>query len=341
MHGSMISRQEKSGTTKVRVLNPLDSRYKAGISHDAQVGLTASEKWIPCKYFYDSRGTELFEEICTLPEYYPTRTELSILRTIAPSVMSGFVHGDLVELGSGDTTKIRTLLDASCRHNRCSIRYIPVDISQSAIARACDDLLSLYPGLQVLGIVADFTCQLEAIPIEHPSIVFFLGGTIGNMEPAESMSFLRNMACILGPDDKVMVGFDMAKDQCLLETAYNDSRGVTARFNKNILRVLNSELQADFDETDFDHLAFFNHAESRIEMHLVANRHVQVSIRSIGLEIDMKKGETIHTENSRKFTRENIGEMAAQAGLHVQEWYSDSSKWFSLVLMGRNGVAKT
>ncbi len=341
MHGSMVSRQEKSGTAKVRVLNPLDSRYKAGISHDARVGLTAPQRWIPCKYFYDSRGTELFEEICTLPEYYPTRTELSILRTIAPSVMGDFVKGDLVELGSGDTTKIRTLLDASHRHNRYSIRYIPVDISQSAIARACDDLLSLYPELQVLGIVADFTYQLDAIPIEHPSIVFFLGGTIGNMEPEESMSFLRNMAHSLGPDDKVMVGFDMAKDQCLLEAAYNDSRGVTARFNKNILRVLNSELQADFDERDFDHLAFFDHAESRVEMHLVANRHVRVSIHSIGLEIDIRKGETIHTENSRKFTRENIGEMATQAGLHVQEWYSDSSEWFSLVLMGRNGVAKT
>lgn len=333
MYRSTESRQKESGTKRVRVLNRLDGRYKAGISYDAQVGFTALQRRIPCKYFYDARGSELFDEICRLPEYYPTRTELSILRSIAPSIMSDFTGGDLVELGSGDTTKIRTLLDTAESHNRDMMRYIPVDISQSAIARACDDLLSLYPELQVLGIVADFTYQLDAIPIERPSIVCFLGGTIGNMEPDESMSFFREIAGTLKPDDRVMVGFDMVKERSILETAYNDSRGVTARFNKNVLRVLNNELEADFDERDYDHLAFFNDAESRIEMHLVANRDVRVNIKSIGLEIEMEKGETIHTENSRKFTRANVEDMANQAGLCIQDWYSDLSEWFSLVSM--------
>lgn len=330
MRGTTISDSERK---EVRVLNRLDSKYKAGISHDGQVGLTAPQKSIPCKYFYDARGSELFEEICRLPEYYPTRAELSILRTAAPQIMNDFFRKDLVELGSGATTKIRILLEAAGKRNRGSMRYIPVDISESAIIGACDDLLTTYPELQVLGIVADFTHQMDAIPIERPSMVCFLGGTIGNMEPEESISFFGEMARALRPDDRLMVGFDMVKDRRIMETAYNDARGVTARFNKNILRVLNSELEADFDESDFDHLAFFNDAESRIEMHLVANREVQVNIQSIGMVIEMKKGETIHTENSRKFTRESIEDTARQAGLCIREWYSDLNEWYSLALM--------
>jgi len=334
MQGTTESKSEANG---VRVLNRLDGKYKAGISYDAQLGLTASQKRIPCKYFYDARGSGLFEEICRLPEYYPTRTELSILKTIAPGIMNGFLHKDLVELGSGATAKIRILLDAAGRLNRASMRYIPVDISESAIAGACDALPSLYPELQVLGIVADFTHQFDAIPIERPSMICFLGGTIGNMELEESVAFLRGISQNLKSDDRVMVGFDMVKERSILETAYNDSQGITADFNKNILGVLNNQLGADFDERYFDHLAYFNKAESRIEMHLVANRDVRVNIRSIGLEMEMKKGETIHTENSRKFTRESIEDMACQAGLAVQKWHSDDDGWFCLVMMGPYG----
>ncbi len=331
MHGTTKSESEANG---VRVLNRLDGKYRSGISYDAQLGLTAPQKRLPCKYFYDAHGSELFEEICQLPEYYPTRTELSILRAVAPQIMNDFFRKDLVELGSGASVKIRILLDAAGRYNRGSMRYVPVDISESAITGACDDLLMLYPELQVLGIVADFTHQMDAIPIERPSMVCFLGGTIGNMEPEEGLSFFRQLSQNLEVDSRVMVGFDMVKDRCMMESAYNDSRGITARFNKNILRVLNQQLEADFDNRDFDHMAFFNDTHSRIEMHLVANKDVLVRIGSIGLEIEMKKGETIHTENSRKFTRESIEDMASQAGLTIQSWHSDRDEWFCLVIMG-------
>lgn len=339
MHRLTIAGHAGSRAKGVQVLNCLDGKYKADIFHDAQVGLSAPQRRIPCKYFYDARGSELFEEICLLPEYYPTRIELAILRAIAPDIMNTSAHRDLVELGSGATVKIRTLLDAAENYSRNSMRYIPVDISESAIRGACDHLLTLYPELQVLGIVADFTRQLDVIPIERPTMICFLGGTIGNMEPEESVSFLREIARNLKPDDRVMVGFDMLKERYVIEPAYNDSRGVTAKFNKNILRVLNSQLKAEFDERDFEHLAFLNNAESRIEMHLVANKDVQVNIQSIGLEIEMKKGETIHTENSRKFTRTNVENMAKQAGLCIQGWHSDSNGWFSLVLMGQRGAS--
>lgn len=334
MYGPTKSGLAGLDTKGFRVVNRLDGKYEAGISCDAQAGLTALQKRIPCKYFYDAHGSELFEEICRLPEYYPTRTELAILRAIAPDIMNTSAHRDLVELGSGATVKIRTLLDAAGKHNRNSMRYIPVDISESAIRDACDHLVTLYPELQVLGIVADFTHQMDVIPTERPLTVCFLGGTIGNMDPEESLSFFREIARNLKPGDRVMVGFDMVKDRCVMEAAYNDSRGVTARFNKNILRVLNTQLKADFRESDFDHLAFFNDAESRIEMHLVANKDVQVTIHSIGLQIEMRQGETIHTENSRKFTKTNVENMATQAGLCIQGWHSDSNEWFSLVLMG-------
>ena len=330
------SRLDASGTKELRMLNFLDGKYRAEISCDARLGLSAPQRWIPCKYFYDARGSEIFEDICRVPEYYPTRAELSILKAVAPEIMRAFAHKDLVELGSGATAKIRILLDAAGKHNRGTIRYIPVDISESAIAGSCEDLLVSYPELPVLGIIADFTHQLDAIPIGRPRMICFLGGTIGNMEAEEGASFLRDIAGNLKPDDSVLVGFDLLKDRSVMEAAYNDSRGVTARFNKNILRVLNNELKADFDETDFDHLAFFNDAESRIEMHLVANRDVRVYIAAIGMQIGIKKGESIHTENSRKFTSACIEDMADRAGLCIKESYSDSNEWFSVVLMGPN-----
>jgi len=334
MHGPSISGSVKD---EVRVINRLDGKFRAGISDDAKMGLSASQRWIPCKYFYDTRGSELFEEICQLPEYYPTRTELSILKAAAPEIMRDFSCRDLVELGSGAIVKIRVLLDAAGKRNRGSMRYIPVDISESAITAACGDLTAMYPELRVLGVVADFTRQMDTVPIECPSMICFLGGTIGNMELEESLSFLNGIARNLDPDDRVMIGFDMVKDRRILEAAYNDSRGITAQFNKNVLRVLNNELEADFDERDFDHLAFFNESESRIEMHLVANSDIRVNIPSVGMQMEVKKGETIHTENSRKFTSEAIEDMAERAGLTVQEWYSDKDNWFCLAIMGLEG----
>jgi L-histidine N-alpha-methyltransferase len=323
----------ESEPRSVKILNYLDGKYENDIARDAREGFGASQKYVPCKYFYDARGSKLFEDICHLPEYYPTRTELSILREIAPEIMGTFAHKDLVELGSGASLKIRMLLDAAGAPNRAGMRYIPVDISESVIIETAEDVLECYPELQVLGVVADFTCQLHLIPTVRPLTLCFLGSTIGNMEEDESILFLRSVSDNIKPDDRLLVGFDMVKSRETMEAAYNDSRGVTSEFNKNVLNVLNNELKAGFDPSDFDHLAFFNEAESRIEMHLRANRDIRVKLEAIDMELKLEKGATIHTENSRKFTQKSIEDMANQAGLSIQNWYSDPDDWFSLVLM--------
>ena len=318
---------------RFEILNHLDGKYKNVIAREIREGLTASQKYIPCKYFYDARGSELFEEICRLPEYYPSRTEISILRDVAPELMQTVSHQDLVELGAGANLKMRILLSAVSESSRATLRYIPVDISQSAVVEESHALIGWYPELQVLGIIADFTSQLDVIPTERPLMLFFLGSTIGNMEQDEAISFLRRICATMKPDDRLLIGFDMVKAREIMEDAYNDLKGITAEFNRNILNVLNNELNADFDPSHFDHVAFFNEDHDRIEMHLRANRYISVKLKSIDLETEFKKGETIHTENSRKFTRESIEDLASRGGLSIQDWYSDPSEWFSLVLM--------
>ncbi len=323
----------KSKRRLVETLNYLDGEYKNDIGREIREGLSASQKYIPCKYFYDARGSKLFQEICQLPEYYPTRTEISILRDIAPELMETFAYKDIVELGSGANLKIRILLDAVDKSVRATLRYIPVDINESTVIEASRGLLERYPEVQVLGIVADFTSQLDVIPTERRLMFCFLGSTIGNMGEDETISFLQSISENMKPDDRLLVGFDMVKTRETVEAAYNDSKGVTAEFNKNILNVLNNELNANFDPSHFDHLAFFNEDCYRIEMHLRANRDISVKLNAIDLETEFKKGETIHTENSRKFTKKSIGDLASRAGLSIQNWYSDPAGWFSLVVM--------
>jgi L-histidine N-alpha-methyltransferase len=242
--------------------------------------------------------------------------------------------------------KIKTLLDAADGSSRSTIRYIPVDISESAIIEASKDLIRRYPELQVLGKLADFTCQPDVLRTERPAMFCFLGSTIGNMSGDESVSFLREITVNLKLDDRLLIGFDMVKSRADMEAAYNDSRGITADFNRNILKgitadfnrnilkVINNELNADFNPSHFNHLAFFNEDESRIEMHLIANRDTVVNCGLIDMEVEFKEGEAIHTENSRKFTAANIEDMTCRAGLSIHDWYSDSDNWFSLVLMG-------
>ncbi len=330
----------RPGPQLVETVNHLNGRHKGDMARDIRESLGAFPKRIPCKYFYDARGSRLFEEICRLPEYYPTRTELSILERVGPELMEACAHRDLVELGSGASLKIRTLLDAAGESSRTTLRYIPVDISETAVVEASADLVERYPELRVLGIVADFTCRLDVLPAERPLMFCFLGSTIGNMEQGESISFLRGVAESMKPDDSLLVGFDMVKSREVMEAAYNDSQGVTAEFNKNVLNVLNDGLGADFDPSHFDHVAFFNEAESRIEMHLRANREVRARLAAIDMEVRVEEGETIHTENSRKFTRESIGDMTLRAGLSIRKSYSDPDGWFSVVVMGRNGAIR-
>ena len=324
----------KSEIWLVEMLNYLDGQYRSDIAGDIREGLTASQKFIPCKYFYDAHGSKLFEKICRLPEYYPTRTEMSILSGIAPELMKSFVHKDLVEFGPGANWKICILLDAADRSNRATLRYIPVDISESALLKASQDLCKRYPELQVLVVVADFTSQLDVLPAERPAMFCFLGSTIGNFEEDECIEFLQSISKIMKPDDRLIVGFDMVKAREIIEAAYNDSLGITSEFNKNVLNVLNNRLNANFDPFLFDHLAFYNKDYDRIEMHLKAKCDISVNLKSIELEVEIERGETIHTENSRKFTKKSIEDMAGRAGLSIKNWYSDPDAWFSVVLMG-------
>jgi L-histidine Nalpha-methyltransferase len=313
--------------------------YPAGLNGtkaapDLAVGLTAGQRYIPCKYFYDAWGSRLFESICGLPAYYPTRREIALLKEIAPGLAGNLKHKDLVELGSGADRKISILLEAAGRETRSTLRYIPVDISDSAITNSSLSLKTRYPELKVMGIVADFTSRIETLPVDRPTMFFFLGSTIGNFDEFEGSAFLRNIATAMKPKDTLLIGFDMIKPFPIIEAAYNDAQGVTAEFNKNILRVVNKELKADFNLSCFDHLAFYNENYSRIEMHLKANRDQTVRIGTAEMALEIKEGETLHTENSRKFTKETIEQLAGLAGLSIRDWFLDTDQWFSLVLMG-------
>jgi L-histidine N-alpha-methyltransferase len=314
------------------IANLLAGRKGASLSPEVREGLTTHQKFLPCKYFYDGRGSELFERICTLPEYYQTRTELSILRSAAAAIMGEMREGNLVELGSGANHKIRVLLDAA-NGTRRKIRYVPVDVCEPMLKRAAADLLARYPELAVFGIVADFTRDLDGIDVAGTKLIMFFGSTIGNFSEEDCIVFLRSVARSMTGSDRFLVGVDMVKDRGLMEAAYNDRQGITAQFNKNILNVINRELHADFDLSFFDHVAFYNDERECIEMHLKANRDVSATVADINLTVTMKKGETIFTEICRKFSRERLEQAASAAGLEIKRWFSDPREWFSLVEM--------
>lgn len=309
----------------------LDNAFREELIKDIYKGLTALQKCIPSKYFYDARGSCLFEKICMLPEYYLTRTELSILKEVAPEIIRPFHKGDLVEMGSGGNKKIRILLDAVSGFKQASIRYVPIDVNEIALIKGSKELLAIYPKLKVLGIVADFTQHMELLPNDLTKLIVFFGGTVGNFNEKESHDLLKDIAKYMKSEDRFFIGFDMLKPKNILEAAYNDSNGITSEFNKNILNVLNRKLNANFDLSHFDHLAFFNEALERIEMHLRANRNVSVEISDLDLKVELDKGETICTEICRKFSRVSAERMFSKAGLTVTRWFSDPREWFSSV----------
>ena len=320
-----------TNTALINIQNYLQNSYNNTIAKDAFRGFTAPRKFIPSKYFYDSRGSQLFEKICSLPEYYPTRTEMSILKQAAPKIMKSFPKGDIVELGSGANRKIRLFLDAVDKEKLLYFRYVPVDVSESALRDASEELQRLYPALGVAGIVADFTHHMDMIPSDNSRLIMFLGSTIGNFDETMQIDFLRSVARSMKPEDRFVVGFDMIKPRETLEAAYNDSQGVTAQFNENVLHVLNRELNANFQPSLFEHVAFYNDDKERVEMHLRAKEKTVVTINGLNLKVPFDRGETIHTENSCKFSRSRVESMVCEAGLIIQEWYSDSKGWFSLV----------
>jgi len=318
--------------------NYLSSGYRDDLARDILAGMTAEQKCIPSRYFYDTRGSQLFEEICRLPEYYQTRLELSILHGACGAIMESFGKGDLVELGPGTDLKALKLIDAAPEPEGEGICYIPVDVSESALAAATEGLLRRYPRLRVLGIVGDFTRDLGYIPARGKKLVTFFGGTIGNFTDPAAQRMLRSVAGVMGEDDRFVVGLDMVKPVPVLEAAYNDAAGVTAAFNKNILAVVNRELGADFDPGRFEHRAGFNRDEERIEMHLVASAAMAVGIPALDLHVAFERGETILTEISRKFTRESAGRLFSAAGLTVERWFSDPKEWFALAEVSRAGL---
>jgi L-histidine N-alpha-methyltransferase len=320
---------------RIEIMDYMRDTFRSDIRRDVLRGLTSAQKSIPSKYFYDAYGSQLFDTICGLPEYYQTRTEFSILKRHAGHIVRNLGEADIVELGSGSNLKIRTLLDACFRSPQTDICYVPVDVSESAMVESSVELLDFYPDLKIVGIVADFTKHIEKIPSGRERLFVFFGSTIGNFGDEARVDLLKRVAGIMGPCDRFLIGIDMIKPTAVLERAYNDSRGVTAEFNKNILNVLNRELNAYLDASHFDHVAFYNAEKEQVEMHLRANRGVSAELNSLGIRISMEKDETIHTEICGKFSRDSAEAMAEEAGLRIDRWYSDHQGWFSLVELSR------
>ena len=315
----------KTGTDETQA-GAADSEF----ARDVIAGLSLKEKTLSPKYFYDAAGSDLFEDICKLQEYYPTRTETALLHDIAADIAADIPDGAaLVEFGSGASDKTRLILDAAPQIGA----YVPIDISQDALDKAATRLRSHYPSLQIAPLADDFTSamQLPAAVRQRPKVGFFPGSTIGNFTPPQAVQFLRSVRRLLGPDAHMIIGADMVKDAATLVAAYDDAEGVTARFNKNLLVRINRELGGDFDPDAFDHLALWNAGLQRMEMHLVS-RADQI-VNAAGETFAFKEGERMHTENSHKFTPESFAALAAQAGWTVtRQWISPAPQFavFSL-----------
>jgi L-histidine N-alpha-methyltransferase len=314
----------------------IDSHLSAGeertLAEDVLDGLTKPFKELPPKHFYDARGAELFDQICELPSYYPTRTERAILDGAAADIAALTGAVELVELGSGTAAKTRVLLDAL--HDAGTLaRYVPIDVTESMV-RDCAHALTLeYPGLSVHGVVGDFERHLDRVPAaEGPRLVAFLGGTIGNFPPGSRRRFLRQIGGLLGPEDHLLMGTDLVKDSEVLEAAYDDPEGVTAEFNRNVLHVLNRELDADFDPDDFDHVALFDNRHEWIEMRLRARRDHTVTVQALELPVHFSEGEEMRTEISAKFTPQRLEGDLEAAGLELVRWFTDPDELFALTL---------
>ena len=303
---------------------------------DVRAGLTAVRKSIPPRYFYDDLGSSLFDAICNLPEYYPTRVETELLRRHARDIAASISEVDrVVELGSGSANKTRLLLDTIVRGDR-EIEFVPVDIDPHILEKSGRELLAEYDRLRVNAVCSDFTRPAQAL---HDSIgpggtlVLFLGSTIGNFQPREAVALIRDVRRMLRPGDSFLLGADLKKPKEILEAAYNDSLGVTAAFNLNLLLRINRELGGRFDLRSFSHRSFYDEKMGRIEMHLVSLREQSVHIDALNLKVAFSEGETIHTENSHKYDDEEIAQMAADAGFEVAARWTDSQHWFADFLL--------
>jgi L-histidine N-alpha-methyltransferase len=307
---------------------------ETALREDVLHGMTRMPKVLPPKWFYDSRGSELFEEITRLPEYYPTRAEREILLERAREIASATGARTLVELGSGSSEKTRHLIEALPALDM----YVPVDVSESALTGAAGTLLAEHPGLRVHALLADFTKALRLPESPEPRLVVFLGGTIGNLLPAERAVFLADIRAMLSPGDALLMGTDLVKDEAVLVAAYDDAQGVTAEFNRNVLAVIDRELGADFHTADFEHVAVWNREQEWIEMRLRARSEVTVKIRALDLLVPFEAGEEILTEISAKFREEGVRRELAGAGLELTQWWTDAAGRFALSLSVADGL---
>jgi L-histidine Nalpha-methyltransferase len=295
------------------------------------LGRPAGERELPPKHLYDERGSQLFDRITRLPEYYPTRCERAILNRQAPGLVETTGARELVELGSGTASKTRALLYAMAGAGALD-RYVPFDVDPTVVEKCAHELTDLYPGLSVHGVVGDFSRDLGAVPDGEHRLIAFLGSTIGNLLPEGRAEFLAGVREMMGPSDRFLLGTDLLKDVGMIEAAYNDSAGVTAAFNLNLLRVLNRELGADFDPDAFEHAAEFDLEPSWVELSLRARSDQHVRIPGADLELDISAGETIRTEVSTKFTLDVLARELGEAGMEMESFFTDPAGMFGLSL---------
>jgi L-histidine N-alpha-methyltransferase len=322
-------------TTDLRIDSHLDpAALGDALRADARRGLRASPKDLPPKWFYDARGSDLFDEITRLPEYYPTRTERSILLERTADIVAASGADAVVELGSGTSGKTRVILDAFHRAGRLDT-FVPFDVSESTLRDAATAIAAEYPGTAVHAVAGDFERHLHLLPITGRRMVAFLGGTIGNFAPGPRAAFLASLAATLRPGETLLLGTDLVKDAARLVRAYDDAAGVTAAFNKNVLTVLNRELGASFDPDDFDHVAVWDPEAEWIEMRLRARRTLTVPVPAIDLAVSFVAGEEIRTEISAKFRRERVARELATAGFELVAWWTDPAGDFALSLSRR------
>jgi dimethylhistidine N-methyltransferase len=305
-------------------------RDVASFALQARRGLAGSPRTLPCQFFYDDLGSQLFESICDLPEYYLTRAEDAILRASAAEMVAGFARPPaIVELGSGSSTKTRRLL-AAARQRYRGVHYIPIDVSASILAESAESLTRDFPGLRVTGFAADYRVALARLAgrLRRPRLFVFLGSSLGNYEAREATELLRHVARAMEPGDALLLGTDLDKEPATLLAAYDDAQGVTARFNKNLLARINRELGGDFRLERFAHEARYNPDLRRVEMHLVSLDDQVVTIPGCRLSVRFRAGESIHTESSHKYTPESLAELADRAGLAEEAAWTDAEGRF-------------
>jgi len=322
---------------KLRYFKPHATKIEKTFSEEISSSLNRDSKFINPKFFYDKKGSDLFEKICSLPEYYPTRTEISILRKLQPE-LSSYIDKNfrLVELGSGTSVKTRLILDILTQLQE-TIEYFPIDISE-ILTESSEELLKNYDGLHITGIIDTYEGGLEFLKNfdDKKNLIIFLGSSFGNFSPNDGFKFLQKIHSTMKSDDLFLIGLDLVKDKAILESAYDDSQGVTAKFNLNILSRINAELDADFNLKKFSHQAIYNEEKQRIEMYLKSLVNQSVIVSKSDLLLNLEKDELIHTEHSHKYQLSQIHELLDSVGFEIKHTWLDDNKHFSLTLVSKN-----